>query len=369
MKSNGAFLFLLSLLIALHGAGNPSPEVLIKAGHYKRARAILEPQYKASPDDAEMNYEMSEIKDAFGNLDDAQGLAEEAVALNGRTARYHRQLGDLYGETAETASLFAKGGWAKKFKFEVETAAALDPKDLDSRFDLLEYCLQAPRLMGGGKDKAAAMADEIGRIDPVQGDLAQARLAQDRKDPAAQESWYLKAAAATPPNYDALAAVAGFYNGAAPPRPELAARYALAAIRSDPTRAAGYSALAYSLASQSRWKDLEDCLARAEKNVPDDLAPYYQAGRAVLAKYAGAPDPPNNPDLSRAATYFRRYLGTEPEGAEPTPAHAHWRLGLVLEKQGRKAEAISEIDTALRVKPDLKEARKDLSRLKSNDEH
>jgi tetratricopeptide (TPR) repeat protein len=349
---------------AAAGAGaDPPAEALIKAGHFKRARSIVEPKYKANAGDAELNYQMAEIDDAFGNVDTARGLAEKAVALNGQVARYHRLLGDLYGETAETASLFAKGGWAKKFKAEVETAAQLDPKDVDSRFDILEYDLQAPRLMGGGKDKAAAMAGEIARIDPAQGDLAEARLAQDRKDPAAQESWYLKADAASPDDYEIEAALGGFYNGATPPKADLAEQYARAAIKIDPGRAAGYAILASSLASRSLWKDLEACLRLAEQSVPDDLAPYYQAGRAILEKNSAGADAASGPDLKRAETYFRKYLSADPEGNEPTWAHAHWRLGLVLEKEGRKPEATGEIETALRLKPDLKEAKKDLSRL------
>jgi tetratricopeptide (TPR) repeat protein len=354
---------LLAILGVASTADDPSPDALIKAGHFKRARIIVEPKYKANPNDAELNYLISQIEDAFGNLDRARALAEKAVALDGKQARYHRQLGETYGETAEVASLFAKGGWAKKFKSEVDTAAALDPKDIGSRFDLLEYYLQAPRLMGGGKDKAAAMADEIARIDAVQGALAQARLAQDRKDPAAQESWYLKAAAANPVNYDALTTLAGFYQAATPPKADLAEKYAREAIKSDPGRAAGYSSLASALASQGRWNDLENCLGEATKNVPDDLAPYYYAGRAILTKYAAAPDPPNNLDLHRAEDYFRKYLSADAEGGEPAAAHAHWRLGLVFEKEGRRPEAISELETALRLKPDLAGARKDLKRL------
>ena len=364
MKSLAAIIVFVSLLVPSLAAQEPTPEALIKAGHFKRARSIVEPRYKkANSADAELNYLMSEIKDAFGDLEDARSMAERAVALNGQVARYHRLLGDLYGETAETASLFAKGGWAKKFKSEVDTAASLDPKDVDSRFDLLEYYLQAPRLMGGGKDKAAGMADEISRIDPVQGDLAQARLAQDHKDVAAQESWYRKAAATGPNDYDVLVTVAGFYNSAAPAKPDLAEKYARQAVEADSTRAAGYAALASSLASHARWKELDDSLKLAEKNVPDDLVAYYQAGRAILTRIPADPGSAGNLDLNRAETYFRKYLALEPEGGEPTLAHAHWRLGLVLEREGRKPEARSELETALRLKPDLAGAKQDLKRL------
>jgi hypothetical protein len=54
----------------------------------------------------------------------------------------------------------------------------------------------------------------------------------------------------------------------------------------------------------------------------------------------------------------------EPEGGEPHHAAAHWRLGLVLEKEGKKAEAIGEMEEALRAEPDFKEAKGDLKRLR-----
>jgi tetratricopeptide (TPR) repeat protein len=339
-------------------ADTSSAEALIKAGHWKRARGQVEPLYKANPNDAELNYLMSQIDDAFSDLASARELAEKSVALKGGESRYHRQLADVDGETAQTASLFAKGGWAKKFKAEADTAAALDPKSLDARFDLLEYYLQAPRLMGGGKDKAAAVADEIAKIDSAQGYLAQARLALDRKDTAAQESWLLKAAAAKPNDHDILMAVADFYLKPAQPNFPQAEKYARKAVEADPGRADGYALLATSLASQSRWNYLETVLAQAEAKVPDDRVPYYRAGVAILTSTSTGSE-----DLRRAEGYFRRYLGDEPEGGEPPLAGAHWRLGQVLEKQGRKAEAKSELETALRVKPDLEGAKKDLKEL------
>ncbi len=337
---------------------DPAPGALIKDGHWKRARAVLEPQYKAHPDDAELNYLMSQIDDAFGDLDNARALAERAVALKSSDARYHRQLADVDGETAETASLFAKAGWAKKFKAEAERAAELDPRNLDARFDLLEYDLQAPRMMGGGKDKAAAMADEIAKIDPAQGDLAQARIARDAKDTAAEESWYLKALAANPNDYDVLISAAGFYEQAPRPKLDQARKYAQQAVKTHPGRAAAYSLLASADASEGRWSGLETTLSQAGDKVPDDLDPYYRAGLAIFN------DPRSGGSaLARAEACFRKYLGSDPEGGEPTLADAHWRLGLVLEKQGRKAEAISELQAALRLDPNFKAARKDLSRL------
>jgi hypothetical protein len=43
---------------------------------------------------------------------------------------------------------------------------------------------------------------------------------------------------------------------------------------------------------------------------------------------------------------------------------AHWRLGLVFEKRGQNAEAIREIELAVKLQPQLEPAKKDLKRLK-----
>jgi tetratricopeptide (TPR) repeat protein len=112
--------------------------------------------------------------------------------------------------------------------------------------------------------------------------------------------------------------------------------------------------LAIVFVQTDRWADLDAILAKSEAAVPDDFTPYYQAGRVLLA---------TNKDPARAERYFRKYLTIPPELRAPTHAHAFWRLGNVLEKQGRKNEAIEALRTALRMKPDLEQAKKDLKRL------
>ena len=347
-------LLLAGLLVWPTASNDPAPEALIKAGHWKRARPLVEQRYQANPGDARSAYLLSQVKAAFGDLDAAVTLAEKAVTLDSSNAEYHSQLGIVCGETAEKASLFGKAGWAHRFKEETDKAAALDPKNLDARFALMEYYLQAPRLMGGSRQKAGAMAEEISRINPAQGYLADARLAQEDKDVPREEAAFLKALAAAPEDYEILVSAAGFYNRDTQKKYDQAAKQSREAVKVNPGQASAYSSLAFALAAAERWPELDAALAEAERNVPDDLSPYYQAGRALFN---------TGKDLPRAEHYFRKYLGQEPEGEAPTLAHAHWRLGLVFEKEGRKSEAVSEIQTALRLQPDLSEAKKDLKRL------
>jgi tetratricopeptide (TPR) repeat protein len=60
----------------------------------------------------------------------------------------------------------------------------------------------------------------------------------------------------------------------------------------------------------------------------------------------------------------RKYLSQDPEPNSSSPAVAHWRLGLILDKEGKRPEAISELQTATKLDPKFEQAQKDLKRVK-----
>jgi cytochrome c-type biogenesis protein CcmH/NrfG len=332
-----------------------SLDALIKEGHWKRARPLAERQYESNPNNARAAYLLSQVKMAFGDLDGALPLAERAVSLDGSNAAYHFQLAAVCGEKADAASFFQKAGWAKRFREEAEEAASLDPKNVDARFALIEFYLQAPRLMGGDKTKARDMADQIARADAGEGYVAELRLARENHDTAREAALCGGALAAATENYDALGSLATYCDLDAPQSPSAPEQFARRAMKADVGRVEAYTVLARFYARAGRSQDLQPLLAEAEKMVPDDLTPTYAAGNALLA--AGK-------DLPNAERCFRKYLSGEPEAGAPGLAEAHWRLGLVLEKAGRKPEAISEIQTAVQMKPSLQAAKKDLDRLR-----
>ena len=332
-----------------------SAQALLEAGHWKRARALVEPRAAANPNDARAAWLLSRIKLAFGDLEGALKLAQQAVGLEDGNSDYHFQLGVVYGEMASRASIFAAGGLARKFKAEVEASLARDPKNLDALEALMEYSFQAPGLMGGDKTKAHAIADQLVQLSPARGYLAQAELAGEAKDQAEVEESLRKAAGADSRNYEAQTALAGFLAQPARRNTEEAGRHAREAVKLDPARAKGYSILAKVLALERRWSELEAVLGTSEKNVWDDLTPYYEAANALVE---------SGVELQRSETYARKYVGQEPEGEEPDRAHAHRLLGLILEKRGRKSEAVAELETAVRLNPRFKEAKDDLHRLK-----
>jgi tetratricopeptide (TPR) repeat protein len=354
-----SFCFLLStfclLVSVLAGAPDPgSAEALINAGHWKRARAIVEPRLAANPRDALAACLLSKIKLAFGDLHGALISAQQAVALEDGNSNYHFQLAEVYGEMAAKASMFVAGGLAKKFKGELDVSLAHDPKNLEALDALMQYSFQAPGIMGGDKGKAHAIAEQLVQLSPARGYLAQAELAREAKDFAKVEECFLKAVQADPKNYEAQTALAGFYTQPSYRKTESAEKHAREAVQLDPSRAKGYSILAKVLAFEQRWSELETLLSTSERNVPDDLSPYFEAANAMLE---------SGVNLKRGETYLRKYVAQEPEGEEPDAAHAHRLLGLILEKQGRIAEAVTELEAAVQLDPRFRAAKEDLKRV------
>jgi tetratricopeptide (TPR) repeat protein len=327
---------------------------LIQAGHFKRARAILDPQVKAHPQDPRGCYLLAEVKMSFQDFAGALPLGQHAVDGDGKNSDYHLKLGQIFGEMAARASFFSAGSLAVKFRKEVEIAIELDPRNLDALDSMMQFKFQAPGLMGGSKDEARALAEKITLLNASEGYLAHAKLAELEKNPAQVEAFFLKAVQANPKNYAAHIALAEFYTQSSHAKYDEATKQAQSALQLDPTRIAAYSILARVFALQQRWGDLEQTLADSEKQVPDDLRPFYAAAQGLLEI---------GREFPKAEGYAKRYLAQEPEGEGPDNADAHRLLGLIFEREGRKAEARAEIQTALQLKPNFKAAKDDLKRL------
>jgi hypothetical protein len=294
-----------------------SPDELIVAGHWKRARSIVEARFQDAPFDALNCFYLSQIRNAFGDRTSPLPLAEKAVALDSRAARYHRQLAEVLGVTAQHANLMQQLFLARRFRKELDAALALDPGDVQARRDLLEFYLLAPGIAGGDARKAVATADRIGQLDPAEGYLARARIAEFQKQPGEMETALLRAVEAAPANYKARIALAQFYLNASPPRLDHAAEHAGRALQLDGGRVEAYATLAQVDASREQWDALDSLLATAATAVPDDLSPYYRAAEKILAQG-------RNP--ARAARYLKNYLQQPPEGNQPTAADARAKL-------------------------------------------
>jgi tetratricopeptide (TPR) repeat protein len=118
--------------------------------------------------------------------DDAIRELKTAVQTTPTNSQNHLWLGRAYGGKAAHASFLTALGPAKKVGTEFEAAQRLDPGNLEIRFDLLQFYLNAPGMIGGGRDKAEAQATSIDRLNRRAGQTARACLFEhDKKWPEA----------------------------------------------------------------------------------------------------------------------------------------------------------------------------------------
>jgi len=346
---------LAALRASAWAAGDHSPQALIEAGHWNRARAAIEPLLEANPNDPEALLMMSRVKEVAGDLDTALILVQKALAVSPKSADCHCQLAIVYGREAIRASIFRRPGLAGNLRKAAETALKIDPGHVEARRVLIEFYLLAPGIIGGDKTRARTLAEELVKIEPAIGDIALARVAHEERQPARQEELLLKSCRASPPSYESLITLAEFYSYGPQRKVDLVERYALEAVKLDPGRITAYRLAAQAYAREERWPELDEILERSGTNVPDDLSPFFSAGRVISQM---------GKDPARAERYFREYLTREPELGAPSHAQAYWRLGLTLEKLSRKDEAVEAVRTAVKLDSGLEGAKKDLKRLR-----
>ena len=141
-----------------------------------------------------------------------EALEHSAVLAPGNSTVY-LWLGRAYGRRAETSSIVTAPGFANKARQSFEKAAQLNPANLEAQSDLFEYYLEAPGILGGGFDKAAATAAQIARISPAEGYWAQARLAEKRKEFGSAEAHLRRAVEIAPQQISRLIDLARLLTG------------------------------------------------------------------------------------------------------------------------------------------------------------
>ncbi len=151
-------------------------------GKFQDALESISSLVKQDPGDAITLMWLGKACIKLHRYDDAIKNLEQAEKLDPKNALIHYWLAHAYGEKASHSFFMTATGWARKTVDEFKTASNLAPDDLDVRFDLIDYFLQAPGFLGGGRDKAETQAAEIARISPRKGYLARAQIFEDKKD-------------------------------------------------------------------------------------------------------------------------------------------------------------------------------------------
>jgi len=344
------------LICGTLSAQEPSLESLRQDGRWKQVQARIDGWYRANPQDPYALLWMSRVKQAFGQLEEALDLARKAVAAKGDDPDIQTQLASTAGMSAGSAEgIMKQYSFAREMKKAGEAALALKPDHKEAAEMMVMYYLQAPAIVGGGEGKAKTVAQQLTRTQPVAGLILQATIAYQKKDQATYRALVQQALAKDPASADALMAQATIHLLVKPQELDAALAVYRKVLAIRPRQAAAHAQIAAILAEQGKWAELDAAFAEARRQLPDSLWPYYAAGKNLLDE---------NRDLDRAETFLRVYLTQAPEGGTPSLAAAHWRLAQIREKQGKKAEAIAELELALKVAPAFKPAKKDLERLR-----
>jgi tetratricopeptide (TPR) repeat protein len=251
------------------------------------------------------------------DADAAATLLEKAVAQNPKSAEAHYLLGSAYGSQAQKASIFGQASLAGKTKDEFEKAVALDPNLLDARYGLVEFYAMAPGFMGGSYDKAFAQAAEIKKHDPLMAHRAAAFIYSHQKKADEARNEYLSE------------------------------------VREFPKSARAHIDLGVSYIVEKNYKAAGDEFELAVKVDPAYMPGYFRLGQISVftANYAHGEE------------MLRKYLTYAPKENEPSLARAHYWLGQIFEKQGKKAEAKASFATSLKLNPAQKDVAEALKRV------
>jgi tetratricopeptide (TPR) repeat protein len=151
-------------------------------------------------------YFMGDYKSAIEDL-------EKAVQLEPGVSDHYLWLGRAWGRRAETSVFFMAVKYAAEARKNFEKAVQLNPANVEAVNDLLEFYLDAPGFLGGGVDRATALAATIRQSEPVEYQCALAQISIHQKDFDAAERQLRKAVELAPRGVNRLVDLAKFLAG------------------------------------------------------------------------------------------------------------------------------------------------------------
>jgi tetratricopeptide (TPR) repeat protein len=202
--AHARFTFPLLLLIPqLLLADTTQADTLVQQGHADEAVVSLRNVLNAQPHDSQAHQLLCRIYYAQEMADNAIHECELAVADAPANSDNQMWLGRAYGYKASHANPMSALSLAIKVRVAFERAVQLDPTNVHAMSDLGEFYVAAPSFIGGGLDKAQALAV---RLQPHSASLAHrmlAFIAEKKKDHATAEAEFSNAVSAgkTPEAY------------------------------------------------------------------------------------------------------------------------------------------------------------------------
>lgn len=311
--------FTVSFASAQHSVGKAETAAaeLLNSGRADDATRMLTDVVKENPQNAEAYNLLCRVYYAVEDWGNAVRNGERATQLQTDNSGFHLWLGRAYGSKADDSSGFSAMSLARKTVAEFQRAVRLNPSDARAVQDLAEYYVEAPGIVGGGKDKARALADQVAGSNPMLAHLIRASILNKDKKLLEAESEYKEAIASSGKSPTAILELARFYKWTG---------------RKDEVQTTVATAMA------------------SEKRRPIDLFTGAELLVDAGRNYPGA------------IQLLKTYLGSKM--VEDGPAfRAHFLIGLMSERTGDRSNAVAEYKAALALASDYRLAKNGLKRL------
>jgi tetratricopeptide (TPR) repeat protein len=196
-----SLLFLFSARFLL--ADVTQANALLQQGRVDEAAVSLREILAAQPGDAQAHQLLCRIYYAQDMADNAIHECQLAASSDPAGSDNQMWLGRAYGFKASHANPLSALSLAVKVRIAFERAVQLDPENVHALNDLGEFYVAAPGLIGGGLDKAQALAARMQPHFPSQAHRLLALIAEKKKEDAIAEAEFSNAVSAgkTPEAY------------------------------------------------------------------------------------------------------------------------------------------------------------------------
>ena len=177
-------------------ADNIQANALLQQGRVDEANAVLQPILKAQPNDARARQLLCRVYYSQDMADGAVRECEAATASAPSASDHQVWLGRSYGLKASQANPLVAFGIAKRVRTSFERAVQLDPVSVQALSDLGQFYVEAPAIVGGGLDKAYAIAGRMRPLSAARAHRLLGMIANKKKDAVTAEAEFQAAVAA-----------------------------------------------------------------------------------------------------------------------------------------------------------------------------
>lgn len=164
-------------------SSHPAAERALMQGRIDEAVNLLRPIVSANNSDGAAHLLLCRAFYAEDHIDEAVTECEAAVRNGlGSDSQAQDWMGRVYGRKADISGPFTGLKLAHRVRDSFEASVNFNPTNADAVDDLADYYLQAPSMVGGGLDRARALAARVNAQLPERALRLRALIAEKQKD-------------------------------------------------------------------------------------------------------------------------------------------------------------------------------------------